>query len=444
MRIVSLLLACVISLSAAATSAPIHEYQLDNGLKLFVKEDHRAPVVAIQLWYKVGASYEYDGITGISHVLEHMMSKGTPRYPKGAFSKLIAANGGLKNATTAADFTFYSTKVTPDKIPLVFDLESDRMQNLIFKPEELARELHVVMEERRMRTDDNPFGTLRERLRAAAFLSSPYHHPVVGWPQDIQHLTVTNLRNWYQQWYAPNNANLVVIGDTNPHQVLAWAKKYFGTVKAKATPALKPQREIESLGEKRIIVNFPAKNAAVIIGYTVPSIKTAKHAWEPYALMLLATILEGHSNKLDNDLVKRQQLASQIEIEYVPYSRLLNLFTITATATPGTDINLLEQKLAAEIKELHMSLVSERILRRAKKRLITDRIYYLDTLTSQAREIGRLETIGLSWQLLKDFEKNIQAISAQQLQDIAKSYFTDNNLSVAILQPIYSTAKTAR
>lgn len=427
-----LMLLFMLIFSYPVYAATVQEYKLNNGLKVLVKEDHRTNVATIQVWYKVGASYEHDGITGISHVLEHMMAKGTPRHPKGEFSRLIAANGGMKNATTAADFTFYRTKITADKLPLIFELEADRMQNLIFKADELTRELSVVMEERRMRTDDNPLGTLRERLRATAFLSSPYHHPVVGWPQDIKNLTIDELRQWYQQWYAPNNATLIVIGHVNPQTVFKLAKHYFGKVSPRKVPSLKPQKEMSSLGKKTLVVHYPTKTMQASFSYLTPSLKTAKKSWEPYALMLLEAIIDSSNSDLNKQLI-RQQTVDYIGAEYIPYSRLDNLFTIKANSHDNP--KLVTQRLGKEIKKLQTTLVTERDLQRAKKKLITERIYKLDNLTGQAKELGRLETIGLSWKVINDFERNIQSISAQQIQEIAKNYFNTNQSTVAILKP---------
>lgn len=434
MRIAITLLALALSTLASAASS-VAEYQLKNGLKILVKEDHRAPVAVIQLWYKVGSSYEVTGITGISHVLEHMLSKGTPRYPKNVFSKLIAANGGLKNATTAADFTFYYTEITPDKIPLIFELEADRMQHLIIQPEVLKRELHVIMEERRMRTDDNPLGTLRERLRATAFIASPYHHPVVGWPHDIENLTTDDLRHWYQQWYSPNNATLIVAGDVKTPEVIAAAQQYFGAVPARQTPALKPQMDLPALGMKSIVVHYPANSAALIAGYPTPALKTAANSWEPYALMLLSHILNSPQGLLHHQLIKKQHLASSIELEYVPYSRLNNLLTFTITGAAAKDLPQLQQAFLTTIAHVQATLIADKLLTQAKKQLINNRIYQRDSLAQQARELGRLETVGLSWRVAEDFEKNIYAITPQQIQEVAKRYLVKHNLTLAILKP---------
>ena len=222
----------------------VHEYHLKNGLTLLVKEDHRAPVVISEIWYKVGSSYEPNGTTGISHALEHMMFRGTGKFGPGVLEKIVSENGGEQNAFTDSDFTAYYQKFSVDKLAVSFELEADRMRNLLLRPQDFLKEIQVVMEERRMRVDDNPQEILLERLNAAAFVASPYHHPVIGWKNDLQNMTVEDLRKWYQTWYAPNNAILVVVGDVNPNLVYQLAQTYFSNLKPIILPKIKPKKEI--------------------------------------------------------------------------------------------------------------------------------------------------------------------------------------------------------
>ena len=214
--------------------AQVSEYQLDNGLKLLVKPDNRAPVVVSQVWYKVGSSYEHNGITGISHILEHMMFKGTENLGPNEFSRIIAENGGSQNAFTGRDYTAYFQTLEKERLEISFRLEAERMRNLIIDDAEFLKEREVVAEERRMRTDDNPRSLLREAMNAMAFMNSPYHHPVIGWMNDINHYDPEDLREWYQMWYAPNNATVVVVGDVKPDEVYQLAQKYFGPSSNKA------------------------------------------------------------------------------------------------------------------------------------------------------------------------------------------------------------------
>ena len=228
-----LLCAALLWLPVFASSAEtkVSEHVLGNGLKVLVKEDHRSPVAVSQVWYKVGSSYEPGGITGISHMLEHMMFKGTDKHAPGEFSRIIAENGGEENAFTGTDYTAYFQTMEASRLAVSFELEADRMRNLHLLPDELKKELQVVTEERRMRTDDNPQAKMQEHFNAMAYTNSPYKNPVIGWPSDIENYKVEDLQAWYQRWYAPNNATLVVVGDVQPKAVFALAEKYFGPLK---------------------------------------------------------------------------------------------------------------------------------------------------------------------------------------------------------------------
>ncbi|MGZ8959771.1 MAG: M16 family metallopeptidase, partial [Methylosarcina sp.] len=251
-----LLSALLLSLPALAVSSEskVSEHILKNGLKVLVKEDHRSPVAVSQVWYKVGSSYEPGGITGISHMLEHMMFKGTDKHPAGEFSRIIAENGGQENAFTGQDYTAYFQTMESSRLAVSFELEADRMRHLHLLADELKKELQVVTEERRMRTDDNPQAKMSEYFMAMAYTNSPYKHPVIGWPADIAHYTIEDLQAWYQRWYAPNNATLVVVGDVQPKAVFALAEQYFAELKPSEIQPVKPQTEIPQLGPRKMTV----------------------------------------------------------------------------------------------------------------------------------------------------------------------------------------------
>ena len=216
----------VLSLVSFTSIASVTEFTLDNQMKVLVKQDNRAPVVVHQVWYRVGSHFEHSGKTGISHILEHMMFKGTKNLKPGEFSKIVSKMGGSENAFTSTDFTAYYQVVGKQHLSEVMRLESDRMRNIILTDEEFIKERDVVTEERRWRTEDKPSGKLYEQFKATAFMSSPAHHPVIGWMSDIRSWTAEDARNWYQQWYAPNNANLVVVGDVDHQDVYDLAKKH--------------------------------------------------------------------------------------------------------------------------------------------------------------------------------------------------------------------------
>ncbi|MFT3742332.1 MAG: pitrilysin family protein [Gammaproteobacteria bacterium] len=427
----------LIMLSITAHANPITTFQLPNGLKLFVQEDHRAPVAVVQVWYKVGSSYETAGTTGIAHALEHMMFKGTHHFGPGQFSQIVADIGGQNNAFTDRDYTAYYEILDANKLPISFELEADRMRNLNLDPEEFKKEIQVVMEERRMRTEDNPQMVTYERFLAAAHVANPYHHLPIGWMNDLQHMTIQDLQHWYQQWYAPNNALVVVVGDVKPEDVHQLALKYFGPLKPSQMPVLKPQAEVASLGERNIIVKIPAQVPWLIVGYNVPVIKTAVDPHEPYILAVIEGILtNGNSGRLTQNLVRGQQIAADISVDYDPYARLDTIFSVDATPAEGHTTAELKAAILNEVQALQTQTVSEGELKRVKAGVIADKIYSQDSIEDEATQIGSLEAVGLPWQLRDEFVKQISAVTPAQIQAVAKKYLIADNMTVAELQPL--------
>src|SRR5262252_9561999 len=267
----------VLALAALALASPAlaepREFTLANGLRVIVKEDHRAPTVVQQIWYRAGSMDEEPGTTGVAHVLEHMMFNGTRSVGPEEFSRLVAEAGGRDNAFTSTDFTVYHEQVHRDRLPFVMRLEAYRMANLAIRPAEFAREIKVVMEERRMSTEDQPRALLDESLMATAFAAHPYKWPTIGWMQDLQNMTWKDAQAWYRSWYAPNNATVVIVGDVDTDRVAAWAKRYYGPVARKAVPARKPQSEPPQRGIKRVVVKAPAELAFVRFAYKAPVLR---------------------------------------------------------------------------------------------------------------------------------------------------------------------------
>lgn len=428
----------------ASAETKVFEHTLANGLKILVKEDHRSPIAVSQVWYKVGSSYEPGGITGISHMLEHMMFKGTDKHPAGEFSRIIAENGGDENAFTGQDYTAYFQTMEASRLAVSFELEADRMRNLHLLPEELKKELQVVTEERRMRTDDNPQAKMQEQFISVAYSNSPYKHPVIGWPADIANYTVEDLQAWYQRWYAPNNATLVVVGDVQPKAVFDLAEKYFGTLKPSDIKALKPQTEIEQLGVRKMTVKVPAKLPSILMGYKVPVLKTAANDWEAYALEVLAGVLDGgNSARLSSTLVRGKQIAVSANAGYGLTSRMSDLFELEATPAEGKTVAELETALKEEIKKLQDNLISSEELQRIKAQVLASDIYQKDSGFYQAMELGTLETAGLGWQKAGEYVSKINQITAEQVRDVARKYLIEDHLSIAYLEPqtINSTAE---
>ena len=441
-----LLIACLLLLPLAAR-AQVHEYTLDNGLRVIVKEDHRAPVVVSQIWYKVGSSYEHRGITGISHVLEHMMFKGTAKHPAGEFSRIIAENGGQENAFTGRDFTAYFQQLEKSRLPISFELEADRMRNLLLPPREFKKEVKVVMEERRLRTEDDPQSLTYERFMSTAFLTGRYHNPVIGWSDDLKALTDAELRRWYERWYAPDNATLVVVGDVRGDAVRALAQKYFGPLKPSDIPPLEHRTEIKQLGERRITVAAPAELPYLIMGYKVPVARTADAPWKPYALEVLAAVLDGgESARLSRELVRGRQVAASAGAGYNLYSRYENLLTLQGVPANGKSVADLEAAFRDQIARLRKQPVTDRELARVKAQVTASKVYERDSIFYQAMQIGTLATVGLDWRLADEYADKIRAVTAEQVRQVAREYLTDERLTVAQLKPlpIKSGAKRLR
>jgi len=418
-------------------SGAVHEYQLDNGLKLIVKEDHRAPVVVSQVWYKVGASYEYDGITGVSHVLEHMMFKGTDAHPPGEFSRIIAANGGNENAFTSANYTAYFQNLEQSRLPVSFELEADRMRNLHLQEEEFRKEIKVVMEERRLRTEDKPAALTYEQFNAAAFTSSSARIPTIGWMNDLENMQLEDLQAWYERWYAPNNAIVVVAGDVEPEAVLRLAKQYFGPLRPETVVPPKPRIEPPQRGMRSIVVRAPAEVPYTIMGYKVPVLKTAEEAWEPYALEVLASILDGgDSARLTSELVRGSQIATDAGAGYDLYDRQETLFLLDGTPAATEGIEALQQALLQQVQRLKDEPVKADELERVKSRVIADAVYEQDSVFYQAMKLGQLAAIGLDWRLADEYVARIKAVTAEQLQAVAAKYLVDSHLTVARLEPL--------
>ncbi|PKM11350.1 MAG: peptidase M16 [Gammaproteobacteria bacterium HGW-Gammaproteobacteria-3] len=414
----------------------VHERILANGLKVLVQEDHRSPVVVSQVWYKVGSSYEPGGITGISHMLEHMMFKGTDKLQPGEFSRIIAANGGNENAFTGRDYTAYFQTMEKSRLAVSFELEADRMRNLHLLGAELQKELQVVTEERRMRTDDKPQAKTQEHLTALAYSNSPYKNPIIGWPSDIANYTIADLNAWYQRWYRPNNATLVVVGDVEAAAVFALAEQYFGALEASDIQPVKPQTEIEQLGIRRMTVKLPAKLPYLLLGYKVPVLKTVVNEWEAYALEVLAGVLDGgDSARLQANLVRGQQIAVSANAGYGLTSRMEELFMLEAVPVQGKTLDEVEKALIAQIENLQKELVQPDELKRIKAQVLAQAVYERDSMFYQGMQLGLLETVGLGWQKADEYVDKVSRITAEQIQAVAKKYFTENNLSVAYLEP---------
>ena len=430
------LLLLVVSLSPLWAQAEVHERIFANGLKVIVQEDHRAPVLVQQVWYRAGSMDEITGTTGIAHVLEHMMFKGTKSVPQGEFSKRIAAAGGRENAFTSYDYTAYFQQLHKDKLELAMKLESDRMHNLVLSDAEFSKEIQVVMEERRMRTDDEPHARLFEQLMAQTFQEHPYHHPIIGWMNELKALTAADARNWYKTWYTPNNAVLVVAGDVDAEEVFAMAKKYYGGIKSNALPQRKNFTEPAQAGIKRFTLKAPAELPLLVMAYQAPTLRDATKDNLPYALEMLAGVLDGNqSARLNKSLVREQQIASSAGAGYDSTARGPGLFTLEGTPSAGVSVADLETALRKQIELIVRDGITEQELTRVKAQVTANEVYKLDSVFYQAMQIGQMESIGLSYKDIPVMLKKMQAVTAKQVQDAAREILKDDALTVAVLDP---------
>ncbi len=423
-------------LLTGGAQATLTDVTLDNGMRVIVKEDRRAPVMVSQVWYRAGSIDEFNGTTGVAHVLEHMMFKGTKTVPPGEFSKRIAAAGGRENAFTSRDYTAYFQQMQKDRLELSMQLEADRMANLVISDDLFAKEIQVVMEERRLRTDDQAQSVVYERLMATAYQTHPYRRPIIGWMDDLQNMTAQDARDWYTRWYAPNNATLVVAGDVKADEVVALAKQHFGALPARALPARKPQAEPEQIGAKRIVVKAPAQLPYLLMAWHAPALRDWVRDSEPYALQILAGVLSGNdSARLQNRLVKTQQIAVNASAGYDAVTRGPGMFMIDATPAQGKSVADLEKAIRTEIVRVQREGISEAELARVKAQVIAADVYQRDSLFYQAMQLGDYVIAGLPPEALERRVDKLRAVSAAEVQAVAKKWLQDERLSVAELDP---------
>ena len=429
-------LALVMAASTAGAQGAAQERKLANGLRVIVKEDHRAPTVVHMVWYRAGSMDEVSGTSGVAHVLEHMMFKGTKKVKSGEFSRRIAAAGGRENAFTNRDYTAYFQQVPKAALPLMLQLEADRMSNLLVTADEFSREIKVVMEERRLRTEDQPRALVAEALNAEAYFAHPYRRPVIGWMNDLENMSYLDARNWYARWYVPNNAFVVVVGDVKADEVFALAQEYYGRIKAGPLPARKPQLEPEQRGVRRLVVKAPAELPYLLMGWKCPVLRDVDKDSQPYALEVLAGVLDGNeSARLNQSLVRNSRIASEVGAGYDTTARGPGMCFLEGTPSQGRSAAELETGLRAELARLVQDGVTEDELARVKAQVVASQVFKRDSIFGQAMEIGQFETAGLSHKDIDRVLDRIKAVTAEQVRAAAKEYFVDDALTVVVLDP---------
>ena len=422
---------------ATLPETTLPETTLPNGLKIIVKEDRRAPTIAHMVWYRAGSMDEFNGTTGVAHVLEHMMFKGTKTLKVGEFSRRVAAAGGRENAFTGKDYTAYFQQVHKSKLELVMQLEADRMANLRLTDAEFAKEIKVIMEERRWRTDDQPRSLVYENLLAAVFKAHPYHIPTVGWMRDLETMKGQDARDWYTRWYAPNNATLIVTGDVKFDDVVRLAKKYYGPHKAKRLPERKAQDEPEQVGMRRVTVKAPAELPYVLLAFRTPRVMDVDKDVEPFALEVLAGVLDGHDGaRLTTNLIRGSRSAVEAGAGYESMQRGPALFTLEGTPAEGKSAADVEAALRAEVKKIADDGISDAELKRVKAQVVAQQVYKRDSIFGQAMEIATVEMSGFSHKQIDRLLDKVRSVTAAEVQAVAKKYFGDDQLTVATLVPL--------
>jgi zinc protease len=431
LRILALILSAIL-LPAAVSGTEPKEYVLENGLKILILEEHKAPVATFQIWYRVGSRNEPLGKSGLSHLLEHMMFKGTHRYGPSELTRLIQKNGGTDNAYTTKEYTAYFALMPSDRITLPIELEADRMRNLILDPQEVISERNVVMEERRLRYEDDPQNSLYEEVVAAAFKVHPYQRPVIGWMSDLKSIRQEDLMAYYRQNYSPDKAVIVVVGDVDPGEMLREIRTAFGGIKAKPGETTRLSfEEPAQVGEKRITIKRDAELPYLLVAYHVPSFPHE----DGYALDVLNLILSGgKSTRLYQHLVYEQKVALTASASYSGFYGDPFLFFFSSTAAPGKDVREVEESLNTEIEKIKSEHASAREVQKAKNQIEASFIFDQDSIFMQAMNYGMFEMLG-GWRQIDRYLEEIRKVTPEDVMRVAKKYFRPDNRTVGILVP---------
>jgi zinc protease len=421
----------IVLFSATSYAAGVREYVLPNGLKVLMTEDHTSPIAVFQIWYRVGSRDEISGRTGMSHLLEHMMFKGTEKYGPKVLSRTVGRYGGSDNAGTSRDYTYYHEILPSDRIGLPLEFESDRMRNLVLQEKETLSERSVVMEERRWRLEDDPQGSLFEEVIAEAFMVHPYRWPVLGWRPDLASITREDLAAYYRKYYSPDNAVIVVAGDIDSDELIGKIGDYFSPIGRGPERESFVSSEPQQRGERRVRLRREAELPHVVAAYHTPSFPDADSA----ALEVLATILsDGKSSRLYKTLVYEKKLALDASASYEGLYKDPFLFFLDATPAPGQDVSGLEEALYAEVERIKAEPPSEFELQKAKNQIEASFVMEQDSVFLQAQVLGMFEMLG-GWRLKDAYLEGIRNVTAGDVQRVAAKYVRPENRTVGILVP---------
>lgn len=412
------------------------ETTLKNGLKVIIREDHRAPMVMTQIWYKVGSADESGNTLGISHVLEHMMFKGTSKVPNDEFTRISRIYGGSINAATFTNYTNYYQLYPKAYFPMALELEADRMSNLLLRQQDFEPEMKVVMEERRQRTEDNPRSRAFERFKWISYPTSHYRQPVIGHMKTLNNIQLNDVKQWYKTWYTPNNAILVIVGDVESEQALLQVQKYFADTPSRATPQRNDVLEFEHLGYRHMEINTDVQVPNLYMTWNVKSLASAINPQDAYALTIIRSLLDsGISSRLQDRLVRDRKLLTSVSVSYDPYNRGDSLFSISALPANGVSFEDAQKAIQTEVDALKTEDIPKHELERITTRFVSNLIYNQDSIAGQAKMIGNLEVNGLSYRLMDELPKYYENVSMSDIQRVANSYFIRENLSTLYLAP---------
>jgi zinc protease len=410
------------------------ETTLKNGLKVIIREDHRSPMVMTQIWYAVGSSDESGNLLGISHILEHMMFKGTQKVPNDEFTRLSRMYGGSINASTFTNYTNYYQLYPKTYFPLALELEADRMRNLLLRQQDFEPEVKVVMEERRLRTDDNPRSLAFERFKWIAYPTSHYRQPVIGHMKNLQNIQLKDVKKWYQDWYTPNNAVLIIVGDVDAENALRQVQKYFGDIPSRTIPPRNDVLEFDRVGYRHMELNLAVKVPNLYMAWNVRSLATAKNPQDAYALTIIKNVLDsGISSRLQDRLVRDKKVLTALSVSYDPYNRGDSLFSVSALPADGISLQEAEKAIQDEINILKTELIQPKEVERVTAKFVANLIYSQDDIVGQSKMIGNLEINGLSYRLIDQLPQHFETVTPQDIQRVANIYFVRDNLSTLYL-----------
>ena len=428
----SLTLAVVLPFSVQAENGDVTSYTLDNGLQVVVVEDHRAPVVTNMVWYRVGSADEPPGKTGIAHFLEHLMFKGTKTLKPGDFSAIVSENGGVDNAFTSYDYTGYFQRVAVDRLPLMISLEADRMRNLVLTDAEVVPERSVVLEERNSRIENDPGGLFSEQRRAAMFMNHPYGNPIIGWRHEIEQLTLQDALDFYETYYAPNNAVLVVAGDAEPEAVLALAEEHFGPLEpSENIPARVRPDEPPHLSPIHMTYSDPRVRQPTFVRNYLAPVSRSRDPEKAAALMLLSELLGGSgiSSVMGKKLQLEQKAAVYATAWYSSSSMDPDTFGLYVLPAPGIEMQDLEDAVDEVVAEFLVEGVDEDHLARLKTQMAAGQIYAQDDQQGVARRYGQALVTGLTIEDVQAWPDVVQGVTAEEIMAVAHDVL-DINQSV--------------